>query len=162
MRSRNIGTIGDPIAHQPRRYAQPSVPRTEEIAALRHDSLVVHQPPPFRQLGGHQAPVLIPRKVEQLRPRDLEDRPRGGRPPDELQGDGGLAPVGAQLRRAQDRQLLGEGHVLAADGEVRLRAALYEDVHDAVLAGLGCELDAVEVQPEVALAVHFDLPDAPG
>jgi len=64
------------------------------------------------------------------------------------------------LRRRYDRHLPDVADVLAADAEIGFSAARQEDLELAVLAGARRELDLVKVQPEIALAVHPQLPDA--
>lgn len=77
LRARHVRTVDNPVAHQPRRYAEATFPRTHEVASL---GSLPRSATALRQLGSHEAAVLVPRQVEQLGPRNLEDCPRRRRP----------------------------------------------------------------------------------
>lgn len=78
----------------------------------------------------------------------------------ELYRDTGIPSVQTEVTGGQYRQILRQWNVLAAKRQVRVELAFQKNIHDAIVAGLWRELYPVEVQPEISISIHFDLPYA--
>lgn len=117
---------------------------------------------------GIKSARTVPRKMEKLRPSDLESGSSGGHGPGELDDNcGGFVIVGfgngsngAKLGSRKYRHLSNGAYVLAANPKVGFRHPWEEYVQFTILTRARCEFNLVKVEPKVAFRVNAKLPYA--